>query len=61
MIGEIASLLGPESTASGVAACTTSSLAPRAQFIKASFPGDAFFKTSSRTVKQIVQTVAGSH
>jgi hypothetical protein len=55
-----ADVIGTGTTASGAAAFTTSALAPGTRVIKASFPGDAFFKVSSGTVKQVVWRVAAA-
>jgi uncharacterized protein (DUF2141 family) len=47
-------IIGTATTASGVAVFTTSSLTAGTHTIKASYPGHAFFKASSGTVKQVV-------
>ena len=46
--------LGSGTTANGVATLTTSFSAAKTYAIKASYPGDAFRKASSGTVKQVV-------
>jgi Bacterial Ig-like domain (group 3)/FG-GAP-like repeat len=47
--------IGTGSTASGVATFTTSSLAAKTHYIKATYAGDAKFMPSSGTVKQVVE------
>ena len=46
--------LGESTTVNGIAILTTSSLSAGKYTIKASYPGDAFHKASSGTVKQVV-------
>jgi Bacterial Ig-like domain (group 3)/FG-GAP-like repeat len=50
-----ASQIGVESTAAGVAKFTTSSLSAKTHTIKATYAGGSEFKTSSGTVKQVVE------
>lgn len=47
--------IGTGTTAGGVAALTTSSLSAKTHTIKATYAGDHTFKTSSGTVKQVVE------
>jgi hypothetical protein len=46
--------IGTGTTMNGAATLTTSFSSPKTYTIKASYPGDAFHKASSRTVKQVV-------
>jgi hypothetical protein len=50
-----ATQIGVGSTAAGVAKFTTSSLSVKTHTIKATYAGDSVFKTSSDTVKQVVE------
>jgi len=50
--------LGTETTTAGVAALTTSALSVRTHTIKATYAGDATFKTSSGAVAQVVDPYA---
>ncbi|MFZ1918888.1 MAG: FG-GAP-like repeat-containing protein [Terriglobales bacterium] len=53
-------VLGTGLTASGVASLTTSALSAVAHIIKAAYGGDGTFKSSSGTIKQVVQLYPSS-